>query len=268
MIGEGYIQLTFFNNPNVYQMGAADFVLGSAKVGERVSIVWKNCILVLFYGENQESHDLMHIFANSAVQNPGIKYGACNIVAEKEVAKAWSQLDTTVNPLSQMAMKGYPFVISYQSGMPVGEVPSKYRSSVDGLTNFAITTACSSNFHPRVAETFGVQTEANLEIVEPVGRYLGRTPEEGRPPVPGSAEATRPPPIPSHLYNPNIGLVYQGTDKARDAERYVSGEGRPAESAPPRAVPVPPAFAQPGAAAREREPGVGEEPNIPLVRPR
>lgn len=239
--GDYLIYLTQFSSPYVINLGGTHFSLGNEKVEERVSIIWKNCMLVLFYGENQESKDLMRIFAAAAVQAPGVKFGACNLLIDDEVAKAWKQLEGTANPLSQMSMKGYPFIIVYQGGYPVGEVDIATRSEVSSLVNFAISTACGSTFHPRTSHTIGVQTEANWAMVEPRAGAAPASAPAGTtsgPASPGAGAAT-----PLRYYDPNIGLVYQGSDKEAEARRVVDG-GAPTETRAPIGRAVPPAVSQ------------------------
>lgn len=211
------IYITVFNTSSVIQLRGADFVLGDKDPTKRVTLVWENCMLALFYGENQESKDLMRIFGSAAVQSPSVKFGACNILYEKEVASAFTQVGTTRGPLDWVAMRGYPFILAYQGGYPVGFYNGP--REVQALLDFALTTACRSTYSERVQLAAGVQAEANYQIppydpygVDPKGKA---NPELTRSSQFKAGDAIR-------GYDPNLGVAYSGSPQAVEAARLLT----------------------------------------------
>lgn len=272
----GMIYYAYFSSDNVKRLSAADFALASK---EKIAMVWDNCMIVLFYGENAESKALMRIFGLAASQAPGIVFASANLMAEKEIAKAFIEIGTTSHPFHWARMKGYPFILVYRGGYPAAFYNSD--RSVPAIVDWAMTTACSSSYYEREQLAAGVQAEATYQMppFDPYGIDSRNNPLRT-----SSIQFRTDAPI--RGYDPNLPVTYVGSPEAA-AE---TAQLRAAEAARqqrggvlfPSSVPGPGGTSAPlprpdGAAATPEtapplptvvRPGAGPGPAVPQPGPR
>lgn len=170
----GIVSLTFFASDAVKRLTSSDFALASK---EKIAIVWADCMIVLFYGENRESRHLMEIFLVAAEQAAGPEFASCNLIAEKDVARAFVEIESDGHPFYWARSRGYPFILAYRKGWPTAFYNGD--RSVGALVDFAQTKACESSYFERNQLAAGVQSESNLEMppIDPYGYDPKKNPE-------------------------------------------------------------------------------------------
>lgn len=159
----GIVHYSFYSDSSVKQLTSVDFTLGSKEI--KIGIVWRNCMVILFYGENRESKTLMEIFLKTARQVIGINFGACNLQAESEVAKAFVEAGANSGPYHWARLKGYPFIMAYREGYP----QAFYNGDLDvgPLADWSLTLACDASYFERVQLAAGVQTDIKAGMPSP-----------------------------------------------------------------------------------------------------
>ncbi len=157
----GLITATIFSQNAVKVLRGTDFNLGS-KPG--ITLKWNDCILILFYGEGRESQELAKIWAVAASKVAGAVFAACNLTIEKEVAKAFMNLHKMNSTYRSYALKGIPFIITYQNGFPVGFYNGD--RTVQQLVDFSLTLACKVDYSEPIQVGAGVaiSSDENLKM--------------------------------------------------------------------------------------------------------
>lgn len=203
----GVVRYTHIDTGNVTNLKATHFALAT---DSKVAIVYNDFLVVLFYVENQESMDMIEIFLLVAQQVAGVKFGACNLVAEKEVAGAFMELGSKPGPLAQFSPKGYPFILAYQDGYPKAYCNGV--RSVEDITSWILTRARDPGYYEPKMLAGSMQVEAPYVMppydpygVDKTGKFnpkrLTSLDYSGGKPVRG--------------YNPNLGgPVYEGSPEA------------------------------------------------------
>jgi hypothetical protein len=108
---------TFFSVKTVKTLTHEDFELKSK---EKIAIKYDDCIVILFYNENDESKAILDIWGSASSKTPGVVFAACNLQIEKEVAKAFVDLRSEhYHPLSWVKLDSVPFIIAYNKGWPI-----------------------------------------------------------------------------------------------------------------------------------------------------
>jgi len=154
----------------------------------------------------------MEIFYIASQQVAGPKFGACNLIVEEDVASAFSEIGSGDSALHSYRMTGYPFILTYRSGYPVGHYNGD--RSVASLVDFAQTLACSAGYYEPVGLSAGVQVESPL-VMPPYDPY-GRG--KKNPARTSSVQFRSDQPI--RGYDPNLGgPVYEGSPEARAATK-------------------------------------------------
>jgi len=134
-------------------------------VDERIKIFLKEkqgCAIVMFHGNNDESSQLSKVFAAAAAQAEVREFYAVNLSYNKRISKALTDLLSTNSPLRWMGMKQLPFIVTYQGGQPVGVYNGS--RTVQALTDFAMTRACSQNYSEPIQVFNSVRPDVNFGI--------------------------------------------------------------------------------------------------------
>lgn len=157
----GLVTETIFSQNAVKVIRGSDFNLGS-KPG--VTLKWNDCILILFYNQGLESQELAKIWAVAATKVAGAVFAACNIDYEKEVAKAFMDLHKMNSNYRSFALKGIPFIITYQNGFPVGFYNGD--RTVQQLVDYSLTLACKVDYSEPIQVGAGItiSSDENLKM--------------------------------------------------------------------------------------------------------
>jgi hypothetical protein len=127
-----------------------------------ITIKNKDCALILFYTENQESRDLAQIWSLVSQIAPGPSYFAVNMVLYPRVAQAFTRISTVNTSLKPFELRGYPFILSYQNGWPVAFYNGE--RSAGTLSDWATTLACRAGYHEPIQLAGGTQTDADFQM--------------------------------------------------------------------------------------------------------
>ena len=204
-----------FTSDSVDQLTKDDFLLEEAEelpMGCPVCLRNKECIAVLFYGQNRESLDLMLIWEYVAQQVVGVSMGACNLALEKEVAKAFSELPEKVPPLSWARLQGIPFILVYSKGWPKAFYNGD--RGVQPLSDYLMQLACKDEYEEREQVSRGVSADNKVMMV-------GRTePDEKTSSTDFRTEK------PSRYYPSAAKVVPTGSQAAADLEEKVSEQSQ------------------------------------------
>lgn len=162
---------TIFPEGAVQTLKASDFTLDSS---DRIALIYRDCILVLFYTENVESRDMTIIWSTAAAQVVRPAFAACNLLLEPRVAEAFGKIQADPNhPLQWAAPRGLPFVLVYRGGWPVA-VYNGDRSSTE-LIDYALNLACNPTYRETEQRFQGYAATNNYVIPTPVINPVTRT---------------------------------------------------------------------------------------------
>nr|QBK90386.1 MAG: thioredoxin-like protein [Pithovirus LCPAC103] len=155
----GVLASTVFAQEAVIMLRESDFTLSDQIP---IGIYDTSCILVLFYAENVESRQLAEIWWLVAQQVAGPTFAACNLKLEEQVAKAFTSLNLINGPLHWAAMKGIPFILVYQNGLPIGFYNGE--RAVEPIADYALTLACSAGYREQIQLAGGESIKNNYEM--------------------------------------------------------------------------------------------------------
>lgn len=234
----GTVMLTLFSNDNVRRLSSSDFAI---ETKEKIALKWENCIIVLFYGENQESKDVIQVFSIAAQQIAGPIMGACNLIVEREVARAFTDVKGLgSHALHWASIRGYPFILTYRGGWPT----AFYNGDVDvqQIVDWAMTLACEANYYERFNLAGGVQAEARYQKSASL-RYPG---EGGVNPIRTQSQEYRTG-TSIRGYNSSLPLTLEGSQQAAQQASILRAQqtGAPVQTTVPQTVQVTPTPAPP-----------------------
>jgi hypothetical protein len=210
---------TVFAVESVKRLRESDFALGSK---EKVCLQYDDCILVLFYGENRESHHFVQIWAQAAAQIAGPVFAACNLLAEKEVAKAFTDLNMDpTHPLAWAKLRQMPFVLVYQRGWPKAFYNGE--RSVNSIIDYSLTLACQAEYSEHEQVPASMQAE---------NRYLMTGWKPYDPQRTKSTEYKAADDI--RFYNPDIAPVMQGSREEAEAIKSLQSDSRSSRQGRPQ----------------------------------
>lgn len=158
--------ITIFSQNKIRMMYDGDFALDTF---EKVALRWKDCIVCLFYDEGPESKDWGKIFSLSAQRVHGPQMAACNIELSQGVARAFTEVASNGgHPYHWAGLKGYPFILVYRAGVPVGVYSGD--SAVEPFVDYCVSLACRYDYFEREILRSGVHVEKNYQM-GPSGFY-------------------------------------------------------------------------------------------------
>ena len=137
----------------------SDFDLGS---DTKINVYRRDCMLVLFYSNNEESMNVLEIWKDAASQVAGPIFATCDLMVNKSVAKAFTSLNTSNGSLHWAALRTIPFIMVYQNGWPVAFYNGE--RSVQTFVDYALALACRSDYHEPINNYAGMQANNNLEM--------------------------------------------------------------------------------------------------------
>lgn len=158
--------------PNVYRrelfpqnpiqiISSADFADDSVV---KIGLKYHECIIILFHSHNQESQQLADIWYRVAQIAAGPVFAACDLVAQKQVAKNFMNLISSDSPMRIYGLKQIPFILTYRNGMPQAYYNGD--RSVQALVDWSITLACNKNYTEvvQLGASVSVAPEDNIEM--------------------------------------------------------------------------------------------------------
>lgn len=200
-----------FGQEAVKSLRESDFNLES---DESITIKYKECMIVLFYTQNTESIQLASIWAEIGRQVAGPIFSAVNLLRERRVAEAFTNLNFTDNPYRWASLKQQPFILSYRGGRPQAFYNGD--RSVQAITDWALTLACTMGYEEHIQIPAGMQVENNYQM----DKWKEYDPQRTN-----SAEYTTATPV--RGYNPSLPVTLVGSGAAA---KEVQTEGTEAEA--------------------------------------
>ena len=92
-----------------------DFIVDD--YGIRLKI--KTCTLVLFHGNNEESNNVMKIWALAAAESGLTNLASFNLMTGKTILENFRKLNEEETPLYWARLRGIPFILVYRNTWPV-----------------------------------------------------------------------------------------------------------------------------------------------------
>lgn len=152
------LQRVFTPNP-IRNIEDADFELDSPI---SVMLKIKDCLIVLFYVDNNESLGITDVWQKVGNQGLAGVFAACNLRLNPKVAKAFIDLNTTNSSLHWASLRTVPFILTYQNGFPIGFYNGE--RSVKAILDYSMTLACRSDYREFTNLYAGIQAEENIGI--------------------------------------------------------------------------------------------------------
>nr|QBK90755.1 MAG: thioredoxin-like protein [Pithovirus LCPAC201] len=191
-----------FGRDAVKNLNSDDFLLETTTP---IQLKWTDCIVILFYGDNNESKSLAQIWATAAKSVIGTIFAAANLKSNQKLAQAFVKIGESPTPYRNFRMQGYPFILAYQRGFPVGFYNGE--RDVQAIVDWSLTLACKPDYY----ESRQLAASAHVDISFEMGginEYQRRT---------DSLQYTAGNPV--RRYDPRTGIVITGSRGASVAAR-------------------------------------------------
>lgn len=197
------VQRLTFSSESIKRLSSEDF---NTTERELITLKYDDCILVLFYIENVESHQLASIWALAAKQAVGPIFAAINMLTERRVAEAFTRLKSDgSHPLHWASLRQYPYIVVYRKRWPVAIYNGP--REVQAIIDYALTLACQAGYYEPMQVGGSMQGQDRLSM-GPYQPYmnLAGSPDRIRT---TSVQYTASEPI--RGFNPNIPLSRTGS---------------------------------------------------------
>lgn len=155
-----------FSQAAVVNLHDIDFQLDTEN---KINLKNKTQMNVLFYTTDVESLNVAKMWLLAAQQTGGgTKFGACNLNEESDVDTAFKDLNSAGNhPFHWAALSGYPFILTYREGMPVGFYNGE--RSVGAFVNYALILAFKNDYFEKKNLRRGSQVDEDYAMTGYVG---------------------------------------------------------------------------------------------------
>lgn len=201
---ENITKRTVFNGDTVKMLTVADF-----ESDNPIVLKYNDCILVLFYVENEESYQIMEIWASVAKQTAGPVFAAINMMSEKKLAQAFTRLKSDgSSPLHWAALRQYPYILVYRNKWPVAVYNGPRETQA--LIDYSLTLACQAGYY-EIEQLGGSMQASDRKEMGPYQPYVN---------VPGEAPKIRKTSVeynaenPIRGFNQNLSVVTTGSAQA------------------------------------------------------
>lgn len=153
------VKQTMFTQTSVKMLRESDFTLdGDVKI----KLKDESCMLVLFYGDNLESQNIVKIWAVASRQAVGPIFAAVNLAFETRLAKAFTELNMNNSSLHWARLKTIPFILVYQNGWPIAFYNGE--RGVQPIIDYSLTLACRAGYHEFDNLYGGMQVDYNYKM--------------------------------------------------------------------------------------------------------
>ena len=172
---EEYMRLIIMSD-NIHRLTAADF---NMEQKAKISLKYDDCMLVLFHVENKESYQMAQIWTAVARQIAGPIFASINLLTEKKVVEAFTQLKSDgSNPLHWAALRQFPFILVYRQGWPVAVYNGP--REVQAIIDYALTLACEAGYYEPMQIGGSMQADERIEM-GPYKPYVNIPSSDGTP---------------------------------------------------------------------------------------
>lgn len=167
-IQTGLVNYTFPSGIGVRVLSSKSFTVGSSIL---IGLEYKDCILILFYTQNEESIKLLKIFNSLASSVAGPIFATCNVLVEEPVGRAFAAVKADGNhPLHVYGLHQWPVIIAYRGGFPQA-VYNGLRSAQQ-IANWSMTMACNARYFEPVQIYGGITIDNQGEILDSPQPYI------------------------------------------------------------------------------------------------
>lgn len=165
-----FVNYTFPAGVGVRILSSKSFTTNSSML---VGLEYKECIIILFYTQNEESIKLLKIWNTLASTVAGPIFATCNVLVEEPVGRAFAAVRSDGNhPLHVYGLHQWPVIIAYRGGFPQA-VYNGLRSTQQ-IANWAMTMACNARYFEPVQIHAGINIDNQSEIVESPQPYIDK----------------------------------------------------------------------------------------------
>lgn len=192
-----------FGRDAVKNLSSEDFLLGTTTP---IQLKWTDCIIILFYGSNDESKNLARIWATAAKAVVGPIFAAANLQTNQKLAQAFMKIGETRTPYRNFKIQGYPFILAYQKGSPVAFYNGE--RDVQAIVDWSFTLACRPDYYEDRQLAASVHLDKSYEMGG-INEYTPRRVD--------SLQYKAGDPV--RRYDPKIGIVETGSRQAATAAR-------------------------------------------------
>ena len=148
-----------FGKQSVKELTAEDFMLD---YDPPIRLRFNDCMLILFHNGNSESQIWARLWAAIGAQIPTPVFARLDLIREKKVAAAFTAIRSKPGPFSRFGLEGYPVVLAYQGGVPVGFYNGD--RDMQAMANYAVTTACRPGYLEPIQIVKGVHIDQSYEM--------------------------------------------------------------------------------------------------------
>ena len=133
----------------------------------KINLKFNDCLVILFYTQNEESMKLADIFIKAAKSITLAVFASVNLDSETKTSNAFLSIRSDSNhPYNWAGFKGAPFIMVYRSGFPQGFYNGN--RDVNSLIEYATTLACKYDYFEKVNLSFGMeQSTDNVSMQRP-----------------------------------------------------------------------------------------------------
>lgn len=164
------VNYTFPSGIGVRVLSSKSFTINSSIL---IGLEYKDCILILFYTQNEESIKLLKIFNILASSVAGPIFATCNVLVEEPVGRAFAAVKADGNhPLHVYGLHQWPVIIAYRGGYPQA-VYNGLRSAQQ-IANWSMTMACNARYFEPVQIYGGIQIDNGGESLESPEPYIDK----------------------------------------------------------------------------------------------
>jgi hypothetical protein len=221
----GLTSYTVFSQSTIQNLTDSDFFFDDEM---KVRLKNKECMLILFYGEDSDSRELCGIWGSTASQIAGPHFAACNLSAQNKIKLAFVSLyEDPLHPLHEFALSQVPVIIVYRKGLPKAYYNGDLSTS--SIADYALTLACHPDYFETTKVGGSMEMETKLAMTLPLaydakrtlsGEYRTFDPIHGRsPPVMPVAHTTSALPAPGFVASmpgsKQYGMPIQGKKSQR-----------------------------------------------------
>ena len=143
------------------------------------SIICKldGCWLIAFHTNNTESKNLLYIFSLTCSQVPSPGFAICDLINNPIIAQSFTKIKSDArHPYHEFGPNGYPFILNYTNGVPIAFYNGNL--TVENLSEYATTLACSVLYSEKKQNTIGYQAEQRYAMSGTAKSEMPKSSEE------------------------------------------------------------------------------------------
>ena len=195
------------------RLSGGDFTIDSTVL---IGLKYKDCFIILFYTQNEESIKLVRMWSRLATTVAGPTFATCNVLVEDGVAKAFAAVKGDGNhPLHSYGIHQWPVIIAYRGGFPQAVYNSQIKSDQQ-IANWSMTMACNARYFEPIQIHGGITLDEKGETIVSPEPYIdtrmkvssvyfdGKPENEVRRPMPSTATSPGITQTQRTQINPNI----------------------------------------------------------------